>query len=525
MICENTIDGGLLRRMLHSGFTSLSHNKNYLNDLNIFPVSDSDTGTNMKKTFKNGIAAINGEFSFHDVFSSFVNGILLGSRGNSGFILSQYFLGIYDYIKNKDEPVTIGIFSCALQHAYEIAYRAVIHPAEGTMLTVMRDGIEKTLPRLNDKTSVKDFFDVLTEEMFLCVQETVKQMDVLRENNVVDSGALGFYLIFDGMKKSLNDDLVHFNCEQSELLPKRIPILVKSISFFRYCTEFVLRMYEEKNKDFFVRLLSKRGDSIVVAADKSVLKVHIHTNEPREIMDEFSKYGDIAVRKVDDLFQTEEFERLKLRKHTDFAIVAFTKGEGNAAILEQLGADIAFNVPSEHYPSEEELKKLIGEFLKENLIIFANDKETHERLRRIKWFSNLQNVYVAESESLSKTFFMLSSLVFTDEFKNIVKSLENLKKQHIFQTYIKTTVIENSTQYSGFLKNKLITTDNFEQLLDTVADEEILRSYSTVIIFSGKYCKQKDIKSIHVHFEKNSNIEFSFIEGKQHESDFIIGAY
>ncbi|MCL2442618.1 MAG: DAK2 domain-containing protein [Treponema sp.] len=505
MECENTIDGVLLRKMLLSGFTGLSHNKSYLNDLNVFPVSDNDTGTNMIKTFKKGVDAFNSETSFHGVFSAFVNGMLLGSRGNSGFILSQYFLGIYNHIKDK-EPVSISDLISALQYAYEVPYRAVIRPAEGTMLTVMREGIKKTLPKINDKTSIIDFFDILVEDMFLCVQETIKQMDLLRENNVVDSGALGLYLIFDGMKKALHDELPHFNCEQSELLPKRISAFVKNVSFFRYCTEFVLRLREVKSKDYFINLLIKRGDSIVVAMDENLLKVHIHTNEPREVMDQFSKYGDIAVRKVDDLFNTEEFERLKLRKHEGFAVVAFTNGEGNATALEQLGADVAFCVPNGHYPSEDELKMLISDFLKENLLIFANDKETRDRLGRIKWFSSLQNVYVADCDSLSKTFFTLSSLVFADEFKNIIKSLENLKRQRVFQTSIYTT-------------------DDITTMLNKVANEKVLEPYSTVVVFGGKYSKPEDIKSIRAHFEKNCNVEFAYFDGQQTDSDFIIGAY
>ena len=518
---ESTIDGGLLRRMLHSGFTNLSHNKNYLNDLNIFPVSDCDTGTNMKITFEKGIAALKGEASFHGVLSAFVKDMSLGSRGNSGFILSQYFLGIHEYIKDNGS-VTAADLCDALQHAYMVAYRAVIQPAEGTMLTVMRDGIKRTLPKINGQTSAKEFFDVLVEEMFLCVQETVKQMDVLRENNVVDSGALGLYLIFDGMKKAFNDDSRLFDCEQSESLPKRVPpALVKNVSFFRYCTEFALRLREVKGEEYFVRLLTKKGDSIVAAANENILKVHIHTNRPREITDEFSKYGDIITKKIDDLFLTQEFERLKQRKHEGFAVVAFTDGEGIAAALEQIGADVAFSVPFGHRPGEEDLKTLLGGFLMENLIVFPDSKDMHDKLKRIQWFSNYQNLYVAEYGGLAKTFFTLSSLVFTDEFKNVVKSLESLKKQRVFQTSIR----QNYTRYSGVLRNKIITLDDFAGLLNAVAGGEVLRPYSTAVVFGGKYCKSEDADAVRAHFEQNANLEFAYIDGRQHDCDFIIGAY
>ena len=522
---ENIIDGGLLCKMLLNGFASLSHNINYLNGLNIFPVSDSDTGTNMRNTFQKGIAALNGEaLSFHGVLSVFTNGMLLGSRGNSGFILSQYFLGIHKYINDK-EPVTISDLSGAMQHAYGLAYRSVINPAEGTMLTIMRDGIIGTLPKINGETTAKEFFDILVGEMFLCVRETVRQMDVLRENNVVDSGALGLYLIFDGMKRALHDDRRHFDCEESALLPKRIPDVYKSVSFFRFCTEFVLIMREIKNEDFFARLLEKKGNSVAVAANENVLKVHIHTNEPQKVIDEFSKYGDIATKKVDDLFMTEEFERLKRRKHAGYAIVAFTYGEGIAAALEQLGADVAFSIPFGHYPSEDEIRTLIGGYLKENLIVFSNNRETCENLKKIRWFSNYPNLYVVDFESPSKTFFTLSSLVFADEFKNIVKSLEGFKKQRVFHASVKIAVAENHMQYSAVLRDKTIVKDDFVRLLDAAAGADVLKRYSTVVVFGGKACRQKDADAVCAHFQKNGGIEFAYLEGRQHDCDFIIGAF
>jgi len=319
---------------------------------------------------------------------------------------------------------------------------------------------------------------------------------------------------------------VHFDCEQSELLPKRISSLVKNVSFFRYCTEFSLSIREVKNKDYFVDLLAKRGDSIVVALNENVLKVHIHTNRPHEIMDEFSKYGSFISKKIDDLFMTQEFESLKLRKHKGYAIAAFTDGEGIAATLEQLGADVAFSIPAGYCPGEEEIKMLIDEFLKENLIIFPTNKEMCERLKRIQEHSRFQNVYVADSDSLPKSFFLLSSLVFSDEFKNIIKSFEDLKKQRIFETSVRTVTAENNQiQYSGYLNNKIIIKDEFTELLNAVAGEDALKPYSAVVVFGGKDCKPEDIESIHAHFEKNDNLEFAYFDGRQQDCDFIVGAY
>jgi dihydroxyacetone kinase-like predicted kinase len=469
---ENIIDGKLLSKMLVSGFANLSHNTEYLNEINIFPVSDGDTGTNMKNTFAGGIAVLSAEPSFSSTFSAFVKGMLISSRGNSGFIMSQFFLGIHEYTEGKD-TVSVVDLSSALPHAYQRAYRAMLKPVEGTILTVMNRGIERTFPRIDGETSIMEFFDILAGEMFICMKETLNQMDMLRDNNVLDSGAVGFYLIFDGMKRALHDDSQHFDCGLSNL-PERRKVFVKNVSFFRYCTEFTLKPHDARSKDYFVRLLTKRGDSIAVSADENNLKVHIHTNEPQDLMDEFSKYGAFIVKKVDDLFQTQEFEGLKLRKHTGFAIVAFTDGDGNAVTLEQLGADVAFSVPFGHYPTEKGLKKLLDEFLKENLIVFPDNRETYKKLKRIQCFSNLKNLYVADSDNLSKNIFMLSSLIFTDEFKDVIESLESLKKRQVFQTSIRAAIIDNYVQYSGNLRGEIITKDDFFFFFNAVADEKTL---------------------------------------------------
>jgi len=450
--------------------------------------------------------------------------MLIGSRGNSGFILSQYFLGMYEYTKGKN-AVSLADLASALPHAYQVAYRAVLNPVEGTILTIMREGTENTLRKIDGKTSLKEFFDIFAGEMFVCMRETVNQMGLLHDNNVLDSGAVGFYLIFDGMRSAFHENFLSFDCEKDSGLPSRSKTIIKPLSFFRFCTEFVLNLHKVQSRDYFIRQLTDKGDSIVIAMDEELLKVHIHTNEPQKILDDFKKHGDIVTKKVDDLFLTQEFERLKRRKHAGFAVVVFTYGEGNAVILENLGADVVFCVPAGHNPSEESLETLLGDFSKENLIVFASDKEIKERLRRIKWFADLQNVYIAEPDVLANVFFTLSSLIYTDEFADIVKSLESLKKQKVFQVNIKALDVHNQIQYSCNLGNQIINMNDFAELLNVAVNEKVLSPYSTVVVFGGKNCRQKDVDRIQAHFEKNRNVEFTYLDGQQQEYAFIIGAY
>lgn len=519
----DAIDGRLLHKMLLTGFASLSHNKEYLDSVNIFPVSDNDTGTNMKATFEKGVSMLEAEPSFTAVMSKLVKGLLLGSRGNSGLILSQYFWGIHEYTKGKD-VVTAVELGGALQYANQQARKAVINPTEGTILTVMRDGIDAAAPQVGDDTSVANFFDVLLNEMFRCTQATARQMDVLRDNNVVDSGALGLYVIFDGMRRAIHGDAEVFDCRKDESLPTRVDGVFKKASFFRYCTECAVNVRDARPKEYYVKLLEGRGDSIVVALDGDILKVHIHTSVPRAIIDEFAKFGNVLTEKTDDLFLTNEFERLNHRKHGGFAVVAFTSGEGNAVTLESLGADVAFAVPNGHSPSEDELKVLISGFLTDNLIVFAKDAEMRERLRRIKWFSNQRNLHVAEASGVVPSLFALSSLVFSDDVEAVLASLENLNRQDVFQVTIKAKRGDESVRYSADTGRRVIKTDDLGSLLDAVAGEDALARYSTVVAIGGADCKCDEVSIIRAHFENNDAIEFTYFEGQQGDSDFVIGA-
>ena len=524
MKCRNTIDGELLSQMLIGGFSNLSHNKEYLNEINVFPVSDNDTGTNMKNTFSAGIATLPVNRSFCETLGAVVKGMLVGARGNSGFILSQYFLGIYEHLEQRDK-VSVTDLSFAMESAYRVTYHAVSNPMEGTMLTIMGEGIRKTLRRIDHNTSLHTFFDILVDEMFFCTQETVKQMDLLRDNTVLDSGAVGLFLIFDGMKRALLGEEQHFDCAKSDILPRRSETLIKSVLFFRYCTQFILKICEEKSKDFFLHMLKKRGDSIVVTINENTLSAHIHTNLPQKVLEEFSRFGHIISTKVDDLFHTQEFARLSQRKHDKFAIVAFVQGEGNAKTLEQLGADVAFCVPPLYNICEEELKVLLEQFLKENLIVFSSDKEIYRLSKSIQWYGNYQNLYVAESEHLVKTFFLLSSLIFNDEYKVVTKALENLKKRQAVQIRIKRVVIDNHLQFECIAQNKSIVEYGFVELLERMEQEKLFASYSTIVVFAGKDPRQEDVAKVYEQFSGNDEVDFFFFLGQQTDCDFIIGAF
>lgn len=502
---EARIDGSTLYGMLRSAFASLSYNESYLNDINTFPVSDSDTGTNMKRTFRTGLLALQGNEAPGEMLSRFAKEMTRKSRGNSGFILSQYFLGLSDSLKEK-EAISIEDLSQAISHAYHVAYAAVINPMEGTMLTVMREGSKRALARFADigTGGLRDFFALLSADTFQSVLETHGQMRLLERNNVVDSGALGFYLVIDGMKKWLEGDTFYFDCKGNGLLPKKMAEAQNPLSFFRYCTEFTIRLKERRGKDYFTRLLSSRGDSVVVAINDGLLKVHIHTNAPQTVIQQFGRFGEIVLTKVDDLFDTPEFARLKTRKREDYAVVAFTNGTGNAALFENLGADAAFPVPESHEPTEEELKNILGPFLEGNLVVYSANKKIEDALKSMKWWDHRENLLVVECRGLANAFFKLASSMFDGPFREFSRQLDMLKR-------IKTLEL-------SFRDMK-----DIREHMESALSPERLSGRSSLVFFGGKEMSQEAIDAITFHFASRDDIEFNYFPGGQESPLLVVG--
>lgn len=342
-----TLDGVLLKGLLVSGYNNLCGSIQYLNDINVFPVSDGDTGTNMKKTYGMGIEKLVDSPFFNVVLDSFVQGTLLGARGNSGMILSQYFVGFYNATKDKQE-VSVPELIDALLIAYNTAFTAVLKPADGTILTVMRESTVRTKDKIWQDINLEEFFNVFTAEILSSLKDTPKTLAVLKENNVVDSGGAGFYLIFDGFRKWCCSNNISSQ-DLSTLLDKAQITTQKPQAqlVYRYCTEFRVKLKSAFNKEKAVNYLEKQGDSIAIASDKGVLKVHIHTNNPDEVINEFSQDGELLDKKIDDMAS-------QLSKY-DYAVI----GDSSCDLTDELRARFEIDgYVQAHFtvPSGEEIK-------------------------------------------------------------------------------------------------------------------------------------------------------------------------
>ena len=518
-----SIDGELWYRLLTCGFNNLNNNTEYLNYINVFPVSDGDTGTNMKRTFEMGINELAINSSFSDVFSSFIQGMLMGSRGNSGSILSQYFLGIYEHTRGKAEVNAVD-FCKALKHAYKFAYQAVLHPVEGTILTVMRESAENIMTHVNTGTSLEQLFDAFTVVLFSCVQNTTERLSILRSNNVVDSGAAGLYLIFEGMRSGLcNDSLKTDNKEL--FFGKNIQVVKNPLSY-RYCTEILLKIREDYSREYFIELLKDRGDSLIVTISNKMLKVHIHTNEPQNILDEFSKFGDFTETKIDDMMIQQEVNQYAplSQKHNGYMIVSFVHGDGIIRLFDDLGCDIVFTATQNYHISDENFHFFVNKFIDKNIILLPNDENIYNTAVTLYPPDKYPNIHIINSTNIIKSYFLLSLMIGTDSIDKVLKTFHDEEKTDVFTAKILSVTIQQKKYFIGFTFNKTIIKNNLDDLLNVIACSEIMASYSTVIVFHGQAAKDEEIEKVSSCFENYDEMDFAIIDGKQDDFDYIIGA-
>lgn len=363
------VSGYLLEKMLKNALANIHNSEEKINDLNVFPVPDGDTGTNMYLTLLNGLKRAKGVNEIGAYLKELSEGMLLGARGNSGVILSQIFKGIYAELA-RCQAANIADMRNAFIRGYKTAYQAVVHPVEGTMLTVAREGIENIRAHLDRNTSIEAFLAMYIAEMKKTLAQTPRMLAVLKEYGVVDSGAVGYITIIEGMYMYLCDKIVEdnalrnaegnsegMNAERGGVAgnsPVDISAeLFNEFSPFKegYCTEFVLQRmksdgYNQKfSIDAFRDDLKLYGNSIVASEDGMRVKVHIHTLKPSRVIALAQEYGEFITFKLENMqIQHNEFleKRNKVQKleHSPMAIIAVANGEGIRDAMKKLGCNI-----------------------------------------------------------------------------------------------------------------------------------------------------------------------------------------
>ena len=390
------IDAALLQKMLIGGAKRLEANKEYINELNVFPVPDGDTGTNMTMTALAAAKEVGNaaEVTVKEVTRGLSSGSLRGARGNSGVILSQLFRGFYKGVKDQD-VLTTETVAVGFKKAVETAYKAVMKPKEGTILTVAKVTAEKAVYCARNTEDFEEFAQVVIKEANEILQKTPEMLPVLKEAGVVDSGGQGLVEFLQGavdalMGKEVDLSSVEKPAVKPAATASEAPLEEKDIKF-GYCTEFIVMTKEEismeeeqKFKDFLMGI----GDSIVVVADEDIIKVHVHTNHPGKAIEKGLTYGELTNMKIDNM-REEHRERLNLTQaeaqveeqpakpeepKKDYGFVAVSIGQGMNDIFRELGVYYLIEGGQTMNPSTEDMLNAIEQVNAETVFILPNNK-------------------------------------------------------------------------------------------------------------------------------------------------------
>lgn len=407
---QTHIDGATLRRMMIAGAALLEKQKAQIDALNVFPVPDGDTGTNMSLTMASAVKELRQceASDVSGVASAVSTGALRGARGNSGVILSQLLRGIARGLKDE-QIVSLDTLAKALNAGVEAAYKAVTKPKEGTMLTVSRVVAQAVAGLAETGANLSDVLDAMVSSAEDAVAKTPGQLPVLKEAGVVDAGGKGLQLIYTGFRLAFHGESVPEELTTEDDTPK--PLFEDNIAFgeqeeltFAYCTEFFVQQLkdgvDECAADAFKEKLEALGDCVVVILDEGLIKVHVHTNEPGAALQHALELGELYSVKIENMVQQQR-EMVEKRKASEkeFGIVAVCAGEGFERVFKDLMVDEVVPGGQTMNPSADDLARAIKRVHAHNVFVFPNNKNVVLAAVQAKELSS-KNTIVIPSKSL-----------------------------------------------------------------------------------------------------------------------------
>ena len=528
------IDGKQLRDMFVSGANNLKNHKDIVDKLNVFPVPDGDTGTNMSLTISCAIKELNKveKDDIGQLGKALSKGSLMGARGNSGVILSQIIRGIAKSIESKDQLSSMDIAE-ALKNGSDTAYKAVIKPVEGTILTVVRESSEYALKVAALEDDIVEFMTLLVKEANNSLNRTPELLHALKEAGVVDSGGKGLVLVYEGMLKSLEGQFIDSEeIQYAEATPIKVENKISTEDIkYQYCTEFILET--DKISDLKMRdIMIKYGDSLVVVGDEGVIKVHVHTNTPGTVLQEALAFGQLLTIKIENMKLQHENKVIQDAQDTkdevkedpkEFGFIATSMGEGLAKIFKDFGVDHIIEGGQTMNPSTEDFMKAIDEMNANNIIILPNNSNIIMAANQAKELSD-KNIIVIPTKNVSQAFAALVSfdgdLTIEENEANMLEALTTVKSGQV--TYaVRNTVINDVEVKEGNIiglgEGKLLSAGDDVDDITTKLIESLVDEDSAIItLFYGEDTKKEDAEALQEALEeKFEDIDIELYYGGQ----------
>ncbi len=446
--------GGLLfSKMAAGGAAQLRQNADEVNKLNVFPVPDGDTGDNMRMTIESGIMAIENLDSddLAEVMNVLSHGMLLGARGNSGVILSQFFAGAAKGFTGSQQadPITVGR---AFELGVKQAYTSVMTPTEGTILTVAREGVEYAIAKITPQSTIRSFFADLVKEMHASLERTPEILTVLREAGVVDSGGAGLFYIIDGFNRVLNGEEISEEDSLVRAVSKPSAPAVTSFGAdsemtYGYCTELLVQLTNKKmgdtdtfDLDALKAFLSEIGDSIVAFKTDSIVKIHVHTFTPDKVLAYCLQFGEFLTVKIENMSvqHTETIEKEEEKTEIvvapistkKYGVVAVCSGPGIEELFCELGTDTVVQGGQTQNPSTNDFLDAFVKVPAEHIFVFPNNGNILMAASQAAELYDKATVHVIPSKNIGTGYVALSSVDFEEsDPENIVSQMEEAMKR------------------------------------------------------------------------------------------------
>ncbi len=547
-----TLSTADIRKCFLAGANALDARKEIINDLNVFPVPDGDTGTNMTMTIMSAareVAALEEDADMQQLCKAISSGSLRGARGNSGVILSQLLRGFTKEIK-KAEEVDVQVLTKAFEHAVASAYKAVMKPKEGTILTVARAGSEKALQICDGTENIIELVNSVVLYMRDVLDMTPDMLPVLKEAGVVDSGGEGLLTIIEGAYDCLLGKNVNYDIKTGEGTVPSVSAGAKTEAIadvdikYGYCTEFIIMLekkFSRQDELEFKAYLESIGDSIVCVADEDIVKIHVHTNDPGLAIQKALTYGSLTRMKIDNMReehnervirdadrksqeQKEAEKQAEEMPHKEHGFISVSVGDGLNDIFRELGVDYVIEGGQTMNPSTEDILDAISKVNADNIFLLPNNSNIILACEQAKDLTKDKNIYVIPTKNIPQGITAMINFVegitASENAETMKASLSEVKAGQV--TYaVRDTSVDGKTIKAGDimgLSDKTIETvgsdivDTTVALLSKMLDEDS----ELVTIYIGQDGSMEDAREIEKEVEKiDSELEVEIQYGGQ----------
>lgn len=549
-----SLDGIKFAEMVQAGSNHLAQNAEYVDSLNVFPVPDGDTGTNMNLSMTSGAkeTAAHKEPNIGKTAQALSKGLLMGARGNSGVILSQLFRGFGKAIEKENELDAVK-FAQAFQNGVDTAYKAVMKPVEGTILTVARVAAEKAVETAKTEEDIVIIMEQTLAAAKAALAKTPELLPVLKEVGVVDSGGQGLVFVYEGFTASLKgeaipaptkldsiDDLVNAEHHKAQ------DFMDTSEIVYGYCTEFMVRFEDDKkpfNEAEFREDMSHFGDSLLVISDDEVVKIHVHSETPGEVISYGQQYGSLVKVKVDNMrlqhtaivgedHHKEDVKKpvKKEVKKQPYAIVTVAMGEGVAELLQSVGASYVIEGGQTMNPSTEDIVNAIKEVGAEKVLILPNNKNIVMAAEQATELLDIEAAVVPTKtvpQGMAAILAFNSDLSVADNKKHMTEAYANVKSGQITFAVRDTSIDGVEIHKNDFMAIKegaiIQATPSLKVASELLVSEMIDEDSEIVTILYGQDIEKETVDEF-VEFieEKYPDVEVEVHDGKQPLYPYII---